>query len=192
MAAIKKLKNLEGAILGTIRANEPCTAYTVHKNFTKSPSLYFSGSAGAVYPAFRRLEERGLIKASSVGTKMRPAKGYVLTRAGIDRFQGWYLDSDLIADGGFDPLRLRFSMIESQSPEIRAKVLDNLIAAIQNKITYVKKMRSDLPKTSAPYFSGQLELVSLQAKKKQMQTWKKEGPALDKIDLGFSVLYDKK
>ena len=145
MAEKIKLKNLEGGILGAIASQEPCTAYRVHKEFSNSPSLYFSGSAGAVYPAFRRLEARGLINAKSVGTQLRPAKGYVLTKAGRKVFQAWYLAPALAADGGFDPLWLRFSMIESQPPETRIKVLGDLIMAATKRIQKVKKMLAALP-----------------------------------------------
>jgi len=187
-----KLKNLEGGILGAIASQEPCTAYRVHKEFSNSPSLYFSGSAGSVYPAFRRLEARGLIKAKSVGTQLRPAKGYVLTKAGREVFQAWYLSPALAADGGFDPLRLRFSMIESQPPETRAGVLGDLISAATKRIQKVKKMLAALPETSAPYFAAQLELAALQAKVKVMQTWKKNGPDLKRVERGSSVLFQEK
>ena len=52
---------LEGAVLGVIWQEGPCTAYTIRKQFVASPSPQWSGSAGAIYPLVRRLEKKRLL-----------------------------------------------------------------------------------------------------------------------------------
>ena len=161
--------------MGCIAGQEPCTAYRVHKEFSNSPSLYFSGSAGAVYPAFRRLEARGLIKAKSVGTRLRPAKGYVLTKAGREVFQAWYLAPALAADGGFDPLRLRFSILKSQKPEERSLFSEAMIQAAAARLERMTEVISRVSTSSPDYFASLMERATLEAKLKLLRDWKKAG-----------------
>jgi DNA-binding PadR family transcriptional regulator len=54
---------LEGCVLGILWERGPCTAYAARKVLRESPSPYWSGSAGAVYPLLARLEGRRLVRA---------------------------------------------------------------------------------------------------------------------------------
>lgn len=181
MKNAKRLKNLEGAILGAIAMDEPCTAYRVHKNFANSPSQYFSGSAGAVYPAFNRMEKRGLIKSKSVGTKLRPAKGFVLTKKGRENLQEWFFDPILAADGGFDPLRLRFSLLTALPATERGKFVENMEGAIAARVKKVNELISDWPENSTGSLAGQLEKAALEAKLKTLKEWRKASLSLEDI-----------
>ncbi len=181
MKKATKLKNLEGAILGAIAMNEPCTAYRVHKNFANSPSQYFSGSAGAVYPAFNRLEKRGLIKSRSVGTQLRPARGFVLTRKGKKDFKNWVYDPILAADGGFDPLRLRFSLLTALAADQRGDFAKKMERAIVARVKKVNKLLSLWPENSTGFLAGQLEKAALEAKLKTLQKWQKANLSFEDI-----------
>lgn len=175
MTEPNKLRNLEGAILGAIAMEEPCTAYRVHRNFANSPSQYFSGSAGAVYPAFKRMEKRGLIKAKSVGTDLRPAKGFVLTKKGRENLQGWFHDPILAADGGFDPLRLRFSLLTSLRAEERGEFLANMENALAARLIRVNELLSGWPENSTGSLAAKLEKAALEGKIKALKEWQKAG-----------------
>lgn len=173
MKKATKLKNLEGAILGAIAMQEPCTAYRVHKNFGNSPSQYFSGSAGAVYPAFNRLEERGLIKSRSVGTDLRPARGFVLTGKGKKELKNWVYDPILAADGGFDPLRLRFSLLTALPADERGDFVKKMAEAIAARLKKINNLLSLWPENSTGSLAGQLEKAALEAKLKALREWQK-------------------
>ncbi|MHA1544651.1 MAG: PadR family transcriptional regulator [Alphaproteobacteria bacterium] len=175
MTESNKLRNLEGAILGAIAMREPCTAYRVHRNFANSPSQYFSGSAGAVYPAFNRLEKRGLIKAKSVGTDLRPAKGFVLTRKGKEDLKIWFHDPILAGDGGFDPLRLRFSFLTALPPHERGDFVKKMGEAIAARLKKVNKFLSEWPENSTGSLAAKLEKAALEAKIKALKEWQKAG-----------------
>lgn len=175
MKNVRKLKNLEGAILGAIAMHEPCTAYRVHRNFANSPSHYFSGSAGAVYPAFKRLEKRGLIKAKSVGTDLRPAKGFVLTSKGKQELKNWFQDPILAGDGGFDPLRLRFSLLTALPPTERADFVNKMEEALAARMVKVNTFISDWPDNSTGSLAAKLEKAALEAKLKALKDWRKSG-----------------
>jgi len=49
------------ALLGLI-GQEPRSGYDLRKFFSSTPMISFSDSPGAIYPALRRLEQRGLVR----------------------------------------------------------------------------------------------------------------------------------
>jgi DNA-binding PadR family transcriptional regulator len=71
------------AILGLVSL-EPRSGYDLKKIFSSTPMGHFSASPGAIYPALRRLEERGFV-AGIVERKhvLRPRQKYKITEAGM-------------------------------------------------------------------------------------------------------------
>jgi DNA-binding PadR family transcriptional regulator len=53
------LTDLEGAVLADVATRGTATSYAVAQTFSQSPSEYWSGSAGAVYPLVKRLTATG-------------------------------------------------------------------------------------------------------------------------------------
>ena len=120
-----KLTELEGCVLGLIWERGTCTTYAVRKVFLNSPNPYWSGSAGAIYPLARRLENRGLVRAREdyAGKKRRVL--YDLTPKGMDSFQLWL--GPAVPDWSFtipvDPLRTRVRFLGALSQPDRAEFL---------------------------------------------------------------------
>lgn len=106
-AARKTLTELEGAALAIIARRGPCTAYTVKEAFRTSPSEFWSGSAGAVYPLVKRLEARKLITAKADKTDGRARREFTISKAGQNALTAWLTDAQRAAGLGFDPLRTR-------------------------------------------------------------------------------------
>src|ERR1700739_3465834 len=100
------LTELEGAILAEIHNGGHETAFQVRRAFAQSLSLEWKGSAGAVYPAVKRLRERRFIAASAArdGRGARPLR---LTDAGKGALVEWACDAKLATSVGLDPFRLR-------------------------------------------------------------------------------------
>ena len=74
--------NLSLAILG-LASLSPLSGYDLRKIFTATPMGHFSTSPGAVYPALRRLERRGLIKGTvKQKNTLRPKQTFVTTTKG--------------------------------------------------------------------------------------------------------------
>lgn len=117
------LTNLEGAALALIARNGVSTSYAIAKNFAESPSEFWSGSAGAVYPLIKRLLEKSLIVASAESDGKRARTDYRLTEAGHAAFRHWLLDSRRAAGLGFDPLRTRAIHLDQVSAAERAAFL---------------------------------------------------------------------
>ena len=123
------LTELEGAILAEIRNGGYETAFQVRRAFATSLSLEWKGSAGAVYPAVKRLTARGFIAASKAHDK-RGARRLRLTASGKAALTNWACDVKLATSVGLDPFRLRAGVWTSLDPQQRKQ----LFAALGEEI----------------------------------------------------------
>lgn len=117
------LTNLEGAALAEIASRGAATSYAIAQVFARSPSEYWSGSAGAVYPLIKRLAARGLLQPSAAAEGKRQRLDYQITDAGRVALEEWLLDAQSAAGMGFDPLRTRLGHLHLVSPEKREDFL---------------------------------------------------------------------
>ena len=122
------LTDLEGASLAAIAMRGQATSYAIAKFFAESPSEFWSGSAGAVYPLITRLAGRGLLTATSTATGRRAQKLYALTAKGRAEMEAWLLDAERAAGLGFDPLRTRLTYLELVTPDRRRAFLEEVRA----------------------------------------------------------------
>lgn len=120
------LTNLEGAALAEIASCGTATSYAIAQAFARSPSEYWSGSAGAVYPLIKRLAARGLLEPSAAAAGKRQRLDYQITAAGRAALEQWLLDAQGAAGMGFDPLRTRLGHLHLVSPEQRQLFLDQV------------------------------------------------------------------
>ena len=128
------LTELEGAVLGAISLHAPCTPYRVRRVFLDSPSPYWSGSAGAIYPLIARLRRRGMVRSTrEVSGGGRAARLYALTPRGRGAFRTWVKPPWSAAVTGIpaDPLRTRVSFLGTLSAPERARFWDEAIAAVE-------------------------------------------------------------
>jgi len=107
------LTELEGCVLGIVWSRGPCTAYVARREFLDSPSPYWSGSAGAVYPLLARLEGRGLVRARAHRAGRRASRRFALTARGRQMLERWLGPPlpDWVVGVPMDPLRTRMSFL---------------------------------------------------------------------------------
>lgn len=117
------LTNLEGAALAEIANRGSATSYAIAQVFARSPSEYWSGSAGAVYPLVKRLAARGLLEPTAAAAGKRQRLDYQITPPGRVALEEWLLDAQSAAGLGFDPLRTRLGHLHLVSPEQRQEFL---------------------------------------------------------------------
>jgi DNA-binding PadR family transcriptional regulator len=87
--AKSELTTLEYALLGLVSMG-PMSGYDVHKVFATTPLAHFSSSPGAIYPALRRLERRGLLEAAlDRAMETRPRRMFSLTSDGQAVLDAW-------------------------------------------------------------------------------------------------------
>lgn len=137
------LTELEGAILSEIHHRSAGTAFKVRKAFQTSPSLEWSGSSGAVYPAIRRLSSQGLIR-SEPQAMARKTNILSLTSDGVARLNAWIGDADRAGGLGLDPFRLRSGLWAHLPPNDRETGLKALLVVVRQGISDLEGYRSDL------------------------------------------------
>lgn len=137
-AASARLTEFEGALLSELRRTGPCTAYQLRSGFQNSPSRSWSGSAGAVYPAVRRLQAQGLISSEPAEGDPRGARSLRLTATGEAAVLDWICDPERASDSGFDPFRTRVTLLDTLPRNRREAFLDALRAAIQARIAWLE------------------------------------------------------
>src|SRR5467141_2012372 len=149
------------ALLGLIW-QEPRSGYDLRKFFTSTPMISFSDSPGAIYPALRRLEQRGLVRGHIEKERQsRHRKVFQLTALGRAEFRRWQAQpvtrNDVIRN--LDALMLRFAFMDQFAGKGAALRFLNafhkeLAAYIPSLRKYLKSNREHMPQ------SGRLALES--------------------------------
>lgn len=127
------LTELEGAVLTEVHHHDNGTAFAVARAFKRSLSAEWSGSAGAIYPAIKRLTARGLIVQSAARTG-RKTRDLSLTPAGIDALDAWSCDADRAVGIGLDPFRLRAGLWQRLPADRRRAQLEAVRTALQARL----------------------------------------------------------
>ena len=127
------LTELEGAVLSEIHHRGHRTAFQVRRAFQVSPSVEWSGSAGAVYPAIRRLIDAGLLRATAITTGRR-GEALDLTEPGSAALDSWIADPVRAIGVGMDPFRLRAGLWKTLGPERRRSALIEIRSGIERDL----------------------------------------------------------
>jgi DNA-binding PadR family transcriptional regulator len=144
------------ALLGLLQQN-PASGYDLRKFFISSPMKSFSDSPGAIYPALRRLEKKGLIRSHVQDRSgLRRRRLFRLTAAGQVELKRWASEdiskAEIVSD--MKELMLRFSFMDQvMGRDASVRFLRKLIAELT---AYVPSLRA--------YFEGMGEDVSLSGK----------------------------
>lgn len=136
------MTELEGAILGLVRAGQDVTRYAIRRQFEISRSAEWSGSAGAIYPAIQRLQTGGLVAAQKQKDG-RGTKTYALTKKGLAAHDEWLCDVSRAGGPGMDPFRTRAALWGFLPPARRRA----LHAALQDTLRALRdsyKAKNDL------------------------------------------------
>jgi len=161
------ISEMEGAVLGLIWAN-PGTPYQVRRVIQDSPNPTWSGSAGAIYPLFERLERRRLLVAQRVKTGEREGTLYSISKNGETFLRQWIAPplSRTTIGVPIDPLRTRTRFLGILSETERTRFLEEAIAQLQRHMALIK---ADCRKRKASgdpfsYFSARGALLSCRAR----------------------------
>jgi DNA-binding PadR family transcriptional regulator len=136
MAKARKVTELEGCVLAVIGTKGPCTPYAVRREFLQSPTPFWSGSAGAIYPLVSRLADQGLIDGTPQRTDSRRSKHYSLTAAGEEVLENW-LDqpaASIVIGTPPDPLRNRIEFLVFLPPQTRKRFLNEVRHELEMQI----------------------------------------------------------
>ncbi len=133
---MRKLSHLAYIALGVVAERQPCSGYTVMKDFQSSSSTYFSGSAGAIYPLMRRLEEDGLTKVERTKAGSRTRRTYTITEKGRVALEAWLASPIPDDEVAFlvDLLRTRVLFFERLTKQQRRKFVKDCREQLRQRI----------------------------------------------------------
>ena len=126
-----ELTELEGLLLAKVARMAPITAYELKQSVAAAPSRFWSGSAGAIYPAVKRLQMRGLLRTQNATVGRRKAVAYDLSPDGKVAFRNWVTDLERAIDPGVDPLRMRMLFLDLIPTERRNAFLARVDAQLE-------------------------------------------------------------
>lgn len=139
------MTELEYSVLGIVWQSGPLTAYEIAKPFAQSPSTYWSGSAGAIYPLVKRLEEKGLLASEIAKWNSRKKRTFTITAEGLKVLREW-LTPPFAADVGavsFDPVRTRVSFLGVLPAKQRERFLDDAERVIREQLEAMEELHAN-------------------------------------------------
>src|SRR5262245_58863848 len=159
---MKRLSDLELTILGIVWKKAPCTSYAVGQEFFSSPSTYWRGSAGAVYPAVARLHRLGLLSRRKATRLGRPCALFTITGKGLTALRRWLRPPlpDAAAAITFDPLRTRAYFLAALPAAQQRDFLDE---AERQLLAQVPRLQAECERyrRSGDWFSEQAQRGAL-------------------------------
>lgn len=157
------LTELEGAIFGVLARAPSATAYRIRRVFQESRSAEWSGSAGAVYPAIRRLVVERLIKERAEADG-RGTCTYALTKAGRAAYEHWLCDVAQAVGPGFDPFRTRAPLWIGLPPATQRKIARELKTALEEQRHILTSTIRELDESDAVAARLHIALLDLRLK----------------------------
>jgi DNA-binding PadR family transcriptional regulator len=163
------LTELEGAALSVINRLGSCTPYQIRQDFLSSRSREWSGSAGAVYPAIRRMESAGLLRAEMGGDARRSVR-YSLSAPGRRAYSAWLKDIARATGSGLDPFRCRADQW-CQLPAVQRKaLLKGLQQQLQQRCGWLEGLaeKPETPELQALWLELELDQARLRWLERQI------------------------
>jgi DNA-binding PadR family transcriptional regulator len=150
----RRLTDFEQVLLGLIAA-APSTGYDLKQRFAVTPLGVYQPSSGALYPALRRLELRGMLRGEPVGHgQARRRFVYHLTEQGRTAHAAWVRQPVSPATVAADlPMHLmRFVMMERLLS--RAEVLGFLASLRDALAAFLEQVESHAAAAALEYQGG--------------------------------------
>ncbi|MGZ5443351.1 MAG: PadR family transcriptional regulator [Thermoanaerobaculia bacterium] len=136
------MTELESCVLAIVWREGPLTAYEIAKPFATSPSSYWSGSAGAIYPLVKRLEAKGLIRGELTAWNSRRKRTFTITPAGLELLHEW-LSPPFESGAGaasFDPIRTRIVFLGALAPRMRRRFLEDAERVVHERLAELEAL----------------------------------------------------
>ena len=122
---------LENILLGLISMHQGATGYELNRIMRESTGYLMPAALSHIYPALRRLRDKGLVTYHQVPMKNRPSKKvYQITDAGIQRLQVW-LQEPIESRISFQPFLLKMAFSPLMTKETILGHIDREIATLE-------------------------------------------------------------
>jgi DNA-binding PadR family transcriptional regulator len=148
LTELRGLTDFEHILIGLV-AGSPRSGYELKRYFASTPAVVYEPSSGALYPALRRLEKRGLLRSElAVSSGRRQQRRYFATETGRAAHRRWLREPLDPATVGRDlgTHLMRFVMAEQElSADETLAFLRDLGRALDAFIAGIEAFLRDVP-----------------------------------------------
>jgi DNA-binding PadR family transcriptional regulator len=137
---------LEYIILGFLMCGET-SGYAIKKWMTKSTSYFFDASYGSIYPALKRLEQKGMVTFRELMEGNKYKKIYQISESGRECFMKWINESIVFEKSRQDHL-VKIFFYEFLPKE---KAIANLKAFIEEVELVAKNLTNEKEKAEKEF-----------------------------------------
>jgi DNA-binding PadR family transcriptional regulator len=138
------MTELDYCVLGVIQREGPVTAYRVRSHFAASLTSAWSASSGSIYPAIRRLEKAGLVRATAARDG-RQTRGLSVTAAGMKALRTWLENvTEDMSGPTWDPIRTRVQFVDVLNDRAAAALLDRMVSEGRASLRRIEKLAAAL------------------------------------------------
>lgn len=117
--------SLDHILLGILRS--PAAGYDLKQEFERSVRHFWFAELSQIYPALRKLEERGLLRSRRVPSSRGPDRRvYETTEAGSDTLESWLMSDPLIPSPRIPYLAQLFFMGALKDLEATERFIESL------------------------------------------------------------------
>lgn len=171
-----QLTELETAIIGVVWRRGPCSAYAVQTEFAASPTIRWSSSAGSIYPALKRLEQRSLVTAEQHRWGKSTKKLFAVSATGRAELTDWILNIDGVAGPSYDAIRTRFFFLDAlPTADERLRVVARAAEETAEEITRMKRVYCEAQNgPAAEFLAVRGGLMELETRLQWLQQVKEE------------------
>jgi len=137
---------LEYIILGYLMKEE-MSGYDLKQWMTNCTSYFFDASFGSIYPALKRLEEKGYIQSSEVVESSKFKKIYSITDFGKSHFLNW-LEKPIVFSKTKQEHLVYFYFYQYLPKEKAILNLKTFITEVESLFNQLRKEKSDVEKVN--------------------------------------------
>ena len=183
---------LESVLLGLISMHNGISGYDLNAIMRESTGYLLSASLSHIYPALKRLHERGLVSYQDTPIKNRPAKkSYSITPAGEKVLRAWLTEpvEENVLDAkpfylkmAFSPLMDKVTILAHIEREIERleQYHRTMERDIQKEMDYLDKQKFDRAKATLLW--GGINQVTIRTDAMRL-AWLKEWRAKIEVEL---------
>ena len=155
----KRTSQLEVLLLALV-AQQPRSGYEIRKVLITTPMAHYSDSPGSVYPALKRLEDRGLVRSEEESIGKRKRQRYACTSKGKSALKSWLCKPVTRAEVMYNlqELLLRFAFMQPLSRREILAFLVELEQHLEDQVVELKQFFAGVKK--AMPITGRLAMES--------------------------------
>lgn len=124
--------------------NKPASGYDLKQQFEQSVRHFWFAELSQIYPALKKLEERGLLRSRQVPSSRGPERRvFETTEAGSDELERWLLSDPLIPKDRISYLAQLFFMGELEDLSASERFMERLRGSMATRLAVLEAIEAE-------------------------------------------------